>query len=102
MIEPNLMLALVAAFGALIFMALGYYLNKADNKDEAFKAKYAVMTLVVILIAMKAYTSQDIPELTADNIIGALLEGLGGNAAIAKALGIINLLKDNLFGQEGI
>jgi hypothetical protein len=51
---------------------------------------------------MKAYTSQDIPELTADNIIGALLEGLGGNAAIAKALGIINLLKDKLFGQEGI
>jgi TctA family transporter len=102
MIEPNLILAGVAAVGALIFMALGYYLNKADNKDETFKAKYAVMTLIVILIAMKAFTSQQIEELTADNVISALIEGLGGNAALAKAAGVVSMLKDKIFGSEGI
>lgn len=80
MIDPNIIFAMAAMVGALIYHIVGYLEAKNENPDIKYKPSYFLQTLIAIFLIAGLYQFVEI-ELNFFTLITALITGLGGNAS---------------------
>jgi hypothetical protein len=84
-IEPNVALAIAAAFGSLSFHVAGIIDAKNADRNMEYKYTYFVQTLVTVFMVAMLY-QYTIIELSFFSILAAFMAGVGGNAGTSSLI----------------
>lgn len=84
-IDPNIILALAAMLGGLLYHIVGYMDAKSNDPNLKYQYSYFIQTGITILLIAGLYQFAEI-DLNMFTAITAFITGLGGNAGTSMLI----------------